>query len=862
MSLLSEVFKTVVDCNNLKIQEGYFKSIECTNQSVNNVVSESAIITGPLTLVDSTDESKQGTLLQIGDTTVFSDIPSCAVVPTANFHLCNKQYVDATVGGGCLQVNTTLNSTNANFYPTFVTSSATGYQALNVDSGLKYNPSTDTLTVTNINGSVASTSQVNITANATNAVFYPVLAASAASGLQSINVNSGLQYNPSSDTLTVNVVAATASGSASQVSTTATSTNTDFYPTFVPASTTGQQAIGVDSGLKCNPSSNTLTTTNVTGNASSTTMINTTNTSTNADFYPTFVGSLTPGNQVLYSDSGFKYNPFTDTLTVTNLAGSISSSNQVSTTATSTNADFYPTFVASSSTGPQAINLDSGLKYNPFTNTLTVSNVIVNSTSSVETVTGTNPIDPDVSITLLGGTTHTLPSGTTIGQQKTIVKNTDNAFTPILDNVTQTTGATVFNALKYDPVFNRMYVGGIFLTIGGIPNTLNIAFFDFATNTWNAMSTGLGISTSVVLDIIVTPNGLNVYVCGSFATPGNNITVFDKNTGTFSALGTGLNNTCNRLLLHNNYLYAVGQFTQAGGLTNGKRVARWNITSSTWETLEGGLTANASALTVDGTDIWIGGQFLNALTAAGSAILYTQYLAKFDTITLTFGGYGANNFLVGQRVNVLLTLSPGTILLSGLFTGFGDMGVNGSPLPLYYTATMQTSTFTFTQYGYLTTNNTRFFIDNDNVVWALGGTQLGSVDIVGAQGTYSRVEPPYFYDSIAGKWCGLLGLSSNAVSDMAATNVPGEYWVSSGSYIDGGTLTGTGNLLKLNKFNLVKVSSQLIVNGETDRNRFHLIWKGQTVTLQNLNNTEWVVTSSSLVSIPTGSGGQGQVFFY
>jgi hypothetical protein len=45
----------------------------------------------------------------------------------------------------------------------------------------------------------------------------------------------------------------------------------------------------------------------------------------------------------------------------------------VATTATSTNADFFIPFVAASTTGNQALGVDAGITYNPFTNALTAS---------------------------------------------------------------------------------------------------------------------------------------------------------------------------------------------------------------------------------------------------------------------------------------------------------------------------------------------------------------------------------------------------------------------------------------------------------------------------------------------------------
>jgi hypothetical protein len=75
-------------------------------------------------------------------------------------------------------------------------------------------------------------------------------------------------YNPSTNTLTVDTVSgdlngnattATTATNATNVATTATSTNANFFVPFVAASTTGNQALGVDAGLSYNPSTNALT---------------------------------------------------------------------------------------------------------------------------------------------------------------------------------------------------------------------------------------------------------------------------------------------------------------------------------------------------------------------------------------------------------------------------------------------------------------------------------------------------------------------------------------------------------------------------------------------------------------------------
>jgi hypothetical protein len=68
----------------------------------------------------------------------------------------------------------------------------------------------------------------------------------------------GLSIGGNAATATSATTATTATN-ATNVTTTATSTNADFYIPFVSASTTGDQALGVDAGITYNPSTNALT---------------------------------------------------------------------------------------------------------------------------------------------------------------------------------------------------------------------------------------------------------------------------------------------------------------------------------------------------------------------------------------------------------------------------------------------------------------------------------------------------------------------------------------------------------------------------------------------------------------------------
>jgi hypothetical protein len=114
------------------------------------------------------------------------------------------------------------------------------------------------------------------------------------------------------------------------------------------------------------------------GSSSSTNAINTNITATDADgtFYPTFVSS-TSGYKPQLVDSGMTYNPSTNTLTVGTLIGATSgtvtnavTSDNVKVASGAVNTDYFPTFVSATTGASLPILADSALKYNPFTDTL------------------------------------------------------------------------------------------------------------------------------------------------------------------------------------------------------------------------------------------------------------------------------------------------------------------------------------------------------------------------------------------------------------------------------------------------------------------------------------------------------------
>lgn len=300
--------------------------------------------------------------------------------------------------------------TNADFYPTF-TETEHGSAPLNTNLQLKYNPGTNILTVPYIDSIVThavdsvNAANVEVSDNTgTNLNLYPTFV-SGSTGNHNVQVDStGLTYNPSTNTLSVANITGTVSTAtnATQVTVTNdTTSNATFYVPFVPG-IAGSQVVKVDSvSLLFNPFTNTLTVPNLAGNATSANNATnasqvtvTNNTVSPATFYPTFVADATTGQGVNIDKNSLTYNPLTNTLTVANVAGT--ASNAVNSTnadnvlvadTIATNAVMYPTFV-SSNVNYNNVRVDStNLTYNPFTDTLS-SALFSGSLINVVTING------------------------------------------------------------------------------------------------------------------------------------------------------------------------------------------------------------------------------------------------------------------------------------------------------------------------------------------------------------------------------------------------------------------------------------------------------------------------------------------
>ena len=168
---------------------------------------------------------------------------------------------------------------------------------------------------------------------------------------------------------------------------------------------------------------------NLTGTAAVATTGSTVVTSANSSFYPIFVASTTNGNQIFNLGSNLSFNPATNNLMTNTFTGSLvgnaDSATQINTTSNSSNTAFYLPFVASSSGGNQALNINSGLNFNPLAGVLTTPNLVLNALSGDQLI-GLNSgkiaasIGAGISTQVLHGNASGLPTWSALNLQNDV----------------------------------------------------------------------------------------------------------------------------------------------------------------------------------------------------------------------------------------------------------------------------------------------------------------------------------------------------------------------------------------------------------------------------------------------------------
>jgi hypothetical protein len=219
-----------------------------------------------------------------------------------------------------------------------------------------------------------------------------------------------------------------------------------------------------------------------------------------------------------------------------------------------------------------------------------------------------------------------------------------------------------------------LYVGGSFTNAAGIATADYVAKWNGSA--WSALGSdgaGNGAINDQVLALAVS--GSDVYVGGVF-TNAAGIAEADyvarSNGSAWSALGSdfaadgALDGGVAALVVSGSDLYVGGLFTNAAAIFTADFVAKWN--GSAWSALgsngagNGALSSYVYALAASGSDLYVGGAFLNA-----AGLIEADHVAKWNgSAWSALGSNGAGNGALAGEVHAL-AVSGGDLYVGGLF---------------------------------------------------------------------------------------------------------------------------------------------------------------------------------------------------
>ena len=229
---------------------------------------------------------------------------------------------------------------------------------------------------------------------------------------------------------------------------------------------------------------------------------------------------------------------------------------------------------------------------------------------------------------------------------------------------------TVF-ALAFGPD-GSLYAGGGFTEAGGVAVN-GIARWDPATSSWHPLGSGIsggGYYTEVDA-LVFGPDG-SLFAGGRFTVAGglaaNYIARWDGTT--WQALGSGMDAFVFALAFGaEGSLYAGGRFITAGEVVTGY-IARWDQAASSWRPLlmGSGMTGPVYALVVgpDGS-LYAGGDFITAGAVAAKDI------ARWDPTTSSWQSLGSGT---DDSVHALAFGPDGSLYAGGHFTTVGGVAAN------------------------------------------------------------------------------------------------------------------------------------------------------------------------------------------
>ena len=312
------------------------------NDLVNKTYADSLVPT-PLNAVTIDGSQTLGTGVK-----TFTNLPESSAVPTTGNQFVNKSYADSLVLSG------PTGATGATGPQGFTGETGpTGPQGLTGATGPTgpqgFTGATGPQGLTGPTGSQGPTGQTG-PQGATGTSGATIL------GLNNVFTGSNTFTQPIIGDLSGNALTATNATNAINCSTTSTTTSGTYYPVFVSNNVSGNypNLVGV---MTYNPSANTITANTfngvLSGTATNATNVAVTSDNTSGTYYIPFSKSSGTGNKALYQDDTtgpLSYNPSTSTLTATTFSGALSGTanitnavNNVSVVATTLTLDFGTT---------------------------------------------------------------------------------------------------------------------------------------------------------------------------------------------------------------------------------------------------------------------------------------------------------------------------------------------------------------------------------------------------------------------------------------------------------------------------------------------------------------------------------------
>ena len=248
---------------------------------------------------------------------------------------------------------------------------------------------------------------------------------------------------------------------------------------------------------------------------------------------------------------------------------------------------------------------------------------------------------------------------------------------------------------------NDVYIGGFFASAYNSDTTTAISANKIAKwngTSWSALGTGTGTagnglnSTGTVFAIAIKDN--DVYVGGAFSTAYNSVTsiisvnkIAKWNGTSWSTLGgsmsNGAGNTVYAITIKDNDVYVGGTFSavyNSSGTVNANKIAKWNITNSSWSALGTGITTTGNgtngdvyAIAINVNDIYVGGAFSSVYNADGGGVntIAASRIAKWNGTSWSALGSGSGgNGVNGTNVN--------TIAINGTDVYVGGYGISAA----------------------------------------------------------------------------------------------------------------------------------------------------------------------------------------